>query len=397
MNLLIIEPEYRGHHIALHLNLILEEGLKRDWNISILTCKSLQNSKAYELIKKKNIKKIKFYYLKENKFKSRRDIFYLLYILYVKYKNIFNKIILKNRIDHIYFITLDHIDKILTIKGLLEKEIYFSGMQIYSRIYLEEKKLIKIFFLAIKKIFFYRLLKLSNLKNLFVVDNSLFQFCKKKQLKKIVYVPDPGVIHYKITKTLSRKKLRINIKKDFVILVYGAIKKSKGIYPLVNAIKKIKNKNIKVILAGEQTEEVKNFLKQDENLKLIINKKILIFEGFKNYYEESLFFSVADVVWVAYSDDFFGSSSVLYQAGLLKKPVITNKIGLLSYINKKNKIGICTNINNENDIIKSIMYLYFSKNTRKVLGLNNFYLSKKHSGENFSKIICDKLINDSGK
>ena len=397
MNLLIIEPEYRGHHIALHFNSILEEGLKRNWNISILTSESLKRTQAFNLIKKKNLKKLNFFFLRENNFNSRRDIFYLLYVQFIKYKNIINSIksiISKKKINHIYFITLDHIDKILSIKGLKINDVSFSGMQIYSKVYLKEKAISKRFLQIVKKLLFFRLVNLPNLKCLFVVDGFFFKFYNKYNLKKIVYVPDPGAIHYKISKKKSRKKLKININKDFIILVYGAIKTSKGIYQLVSAIKEINNRYIKVILAGEQTNEVKFFFKQNENLKLIKNKRILIFEGFKNYMEESILFSAADIVWVAYNNEFFGSSSVLYQAGALAKPVITNKNGLLGHINRKNRIGICVNINDKRDIMNGIFTLYNSKNLRKNLGKNNFNLSKKHSTENFSKIICDRLTND---
>jgi len=55
MKLLLVEPEYRGHHIALHLNLILNEAFKRNWEIIILKKKKKINLK----ITKKKFKKKK--------------------------------------------------------------------------------------------------------------------------------------------------------------------------------------------------------------------------------------------------------------------------------------------------------------------------------------------------
>ena len=133
MKLLLIEPEYRGHHIALHVNLILEEAIKRNWEVIILTKKNLLESKAYRLFDKKIRKKIKFYFIQEIKFKNYRNYFYLLYIQWIKYKSItnsLNKIVLSENPDHIYFVTLDHIDKILSILGLQFKRPVISGMLI---------------------------------------------------------------------------------------------------------------------------------------------------------------------------------------------------------------------------------------------------------------------------
>lgn len=166
---------------------------------------------------------------------------------------------------------------------------------------------------------------------------------------------------------------------------------SKGIKELLNSIKNLKNSSIKVIIAGEQTDEVKNFLNRNDNKELIAQGVIIIFQGFKNYKEEAILFFASDVVWVSYSDNFTGSSAVLYQAGVAQKPVIVNKSGLLGFMNRKYKIGVSVNINNLNNIINRIEFLYNNKNIRYQLGKNNYKLSKKHSGINFAKIIANKI------
>jgi glycosyltransferase involved in cell wall biosynthesis len=390
MKLLLIEPEYRGHHIALHVNLILEEAIKRNWEVLILTKKNLLKSKAYSLINTKIKRKIKFFFIKDINFMNYRNYFYLLYIQWIKYKSILNslnKIILSENPDHIYFVTLDHIDKILSILGLPFKRPVISGMLIYSRIYLKNN-LINL----IKKNIFLRLLNFIYIKNIFVVDQSFYNFCNSKiKNSKIIYTPDPGKIYYKFSKVKSRKKYQLS-KNDFVILVYGAIKNSKGIYELLEALNEIKINNIKVIIAGEQTNDIKLFLKNKLSKNLIENYRLIIDEGFKNYKEEAILFAATDVVWVAYNDNFNGSSAVLYQAGSVKKPVITSNKGVIGSINDKYRIGVSVNINDKKTIINTIFFMYKNKRIIKKLSLNNFLLSKNHSDKNFSKIICDRII-----
>ena len=246
MKLLLVEPEYRGHHIALHLNLVLVEAVTRNWEVIILTKRNLLKSKAYNLIEKKIKKNIKFFFLKDVNFANHRNYFYLLYIQWVKYKSILNslkKIILSEKPDHIYFVTLDHIDKIISILGLPFKRNFISGMLIYSRIYLKNN-----FINFIKETLFLRLLNFIFIKNIFIVDQSFYAYCNK-QIKnnKIIYTPDPGKIYYNYSKIESRHKYRL-LKKDFLILVYGAIKNSKGIYELLEALNEIKINKIKVII-----------------------------------------------------------------------------------------------------------------------------------------------------
>ena len=70
MKILLIEPEYQGHHVALHLNLLINEFHKRKWHISILTYKKSIISEPYKLIDKKIFTKIDFFYIKKVEFNN---------------------------------------------------------------------------------------------------------------------------------------------------------------------------------------------------------------------------------------------------------------------------------------------------------------------------------------
>ena len=155
----------------------------------------------------------------------------------------------------------------------------------------------------------------------------------------------------------------------------------------------LNNNKIKLIIAGKQTDDVQFFLNLDVNKELIKSGQVIIYEGFKNYKDEAILFSASDIVWVGYDNNFSGSSGVLHQAGLAKKPVITNRLGLLGYLNKKYKIGSVVNLSNVIDIKNKILYLYRNKKIRYILGKNNHDLSKIHSGKNFATTIVNKISN----
>ena len=399
MRILLVEPEYQGHHVALHLNLLINEFYKRKWKISILSYKKSARSEAYKLIQKKILSTINFFYIKEVNFYNSKNIFYLIYIQIIKYFNIIRsikKILLKNEIDHIYFATGDHIDKILAILGNFSLKLNFSLMLIYSRVYLKTNMdYLNKFLIIVKKKLLFKLIDLIYLKNFFVLDLFLYKFLKKSKkdnFSKVIYTPDPGQLKFFFSQKFSKNYLKIN-KNVFVILIYGAIKMSKGIKPLISSMHLLNNNKIKLVVAGKQTDDVKCFLNLDINKELINEGQVIVYEGFKNYKDEAILFSASDIVWVGYVDTFSGSSGVLHQAGLASKPVITNRSGLLGYLNKKYKIGSVINISSVNDIKNKILYLYNHKKIRYMLGKNNNILSKIHSGKNFATIIANKIKN----
>ena len=399
MYILLVEPEYQGHHVALHLNLLINEFYKRRWQINILTYKKSASSEAYRLIDKKIYRKINFFYIKEISFYNSKNIFYLIYIQVIKYFNIIRsikKILLKNDIDHIYFVTGDHIDKVLAILGNFSLRVKFSLMLIYSKVYLNKNiNYFRRLILGVKKKLLFKLIDLSYLKNFFVLDLFLFKFIKKNKknnFSKVVYTPDPGQLNFFFSQKFSKNYLKIK-KNVFIILIYGAIKMSKGIKELICSLQYLNNNKIKLIIAGKQTEDVKFFLKLEANKQLINTGQVIIFDGFINYKDEAILFSASDIVWVGYDDNFSGSSGVLHQAGLANKPVITNRLGLLGYLNKKYKIGSVVNLSSVIDIKNKILYLYRNKKIRYMFGKNNNALSKMHSGKNFAIAIADNISN----
>lgn len=399
MYILLVEPEYQGHHVALHLNLLINEFYKRRWQINILTYKKSASSEAYRLIDKKILRKINFFYIKEISFYNSKNIFYLIYIQVIKYFNIIRsikKILLKNDIDHIYFVTGDHIDKVLAILGNFSLRVKFSLMLIYSKVYLNKNiNYLSRLVLCVKKKLLFKLIDLSYLKNFFVLDLFLFKFLKKykkNNFSKVVYTPDPGQLKFFFSQKFAKNYLKIK-KNVFIILIYGAIKMSKGIKELISSLQYLNNNKIILIIAGKQTDDVKFFLKLEANKQLINTGQVIIFDGFKNYKDEAILFSASDIVWVGYDDNFSGSSGVLHQAGLANKPVITNRLGLLGYLNKKYKIGSVVNLSSVIDIKNKILYLYRNKKIRYMLGKNNNALSKMHSGKNFATVIADNISN----
>ena len=279
MKILFVEPEYQGHHVALHLNLLINEFHKRKCHISILTYKKSVISEPYKLIDRKIFSKLNFYYIKEVNFTNSKNIFYLIYIQVIKYYNIIKsikKILLKNEIAHVYFVTGDHIDKILAIIGKYSLKVKFSLMLIYSRVYLNKNiNFFEKILLGIKKKLLFNLIDISYLKNFFVLDLFLYRFIKKnkkKNFSKVEYIPDPGELKFSFSQKFSKNLL--NIRKDNFVILAGSTY-SKDLIPNM--------KNYELPLKGKRIGEQKSWLKKQlEKIKeTVIKLTHLLYEAIK--------------------------------------------------------------------------------------------------------------------
>ncbi len=203
--------------------------------------------------------------------------------------------------------------------------------------------------------FTYKILKLSNLKNLYSNDIFFVKYINKffpKQKKKLIFFEEPVELKNLINKNRAKSKLKLN-KSDFIVLVYGAIKSSKSIKELTEIIKKKEiDKKIRLLVCGEQTIDIKNFFKKKEYKNLILQKKIILFNKFLNLKDEALFFSAADLIWIAYKNSSKGSSGILYLAKKAKTPIITSNEGIPFLLNKKFNLGPSVDIGNRAEIVK---------------------------------------------
>lgn len=110
MKILIVEPEFEGHHISLYLRLILKELLKNKIEFKILTTKKTTKSKPFKLLDKELSIKKRTFITKETLKLKNKSLFNLLlfqirYFLYIK-KNL--DLAKKNfKYDQVYFSHLD--------------------------------------------------------------------------------------------------------------------------------------------------------------------------------------------------------------------------------------------------------------------------------------------------
>ena len=397
MKILIIETEIDGHYISLYLKNIVREILSRKIeSLTIITKKSVIADENYKFFKNK---KINIFYIRDIK-KPKKYNFLSLLIYQIRYyfniKKCFNTISKNKKFDLVYVNTLDHFDKALSIFGSPFKKVNFYGLFNHIRFHLSYFKLERNFlFRYFYEILFRRILKVKYLKNIFVVDDYIKTYLDIQNVdnNKIIKVNEASNTHNTFIskkKEIAFRKKYLLTKNDFVILVYGAIRKDKGIKYLINSvISNNFNKKIKIIIAGKCDSKTLTDIKQFQKLSNKSNFEIIVFNYFIDENFQNILFSASNLVWIGYTR-YYGSSGVYHLAGHMKRPVIINNKGTLYNLNKKYKIGVATDVTDSKKVCDNINFImisglkYYKNNFKQFININ-----KKNI---FSKQITDKIL-----
>jgi glycosyltransferase involved in cell wall biosynthesis len=357
MKFLIVEPQCDGHYMVLYIKFIIRALSKKKCQLIILTSKKATEHIAFQIITKEN-KNIKVEYLDyfEPKNKSTISLIFYQIKLFFSIKKKFRELNKIYNFDHVFINSLDHFDKAMSVFGDPFEKTLFSGIFVNPKFHFTNFNLGNAGrYNMLSLILFKRLLSFSNLKKIFSNDIFFINYTKNFDFNyKVEFLQEPREFSHYFTKSDAQKKLFLP-QKLIYLLVYGALKKSKGITELINAFVQEKiNPKIRIILAGKQDKEISDFIKLDYINDLINKKKIFIFNKFQSDEEESLLFCAASIVWVGYQKNFPFLSGVLYQAAIKKLPIIASNQGIIGWMNKKYKLGYSIDIDNPKNIIDKL-------------------------------------------
>jgi hypothetical protein len=392
MKILLIELETKGHHISSYIRSIVHNLVNKNKKIILLTTPEIKK-KDYYLYLRKNTKII---FTKKIKQPVKKDIISLLKYQFNYYKLIkveYLKIIKTNEIDLIYLNTLDFFDKALAILGSPFGSTKFLGLFLNPKFYDDYKN--NIIKKKIYEYFFNKILKIKNLKEIFLVDPICFNYLNKKKIKnwkKINLLNDLGsgnkIKKFRYSQEKCRQILGIE-KGHYVILVYGYLRENKALNELFSVINSIDHKNrITILLVGKRDNETRDFInsriKTNTNLKNII----INIDKYADDFFEKIVFKASDLTWTGYKKTFNGSSGVFFLSSLNKRPVITSNHGVIGWYSKKFKIGVSTDLGNKNKLVKILNELIKNKNKTQY---NFDHVNLKHSFSQFGYNIAKKI------
>ena len=398
MKILIVEPNGSGHHLALYVRHVVHKLVEEKCVISLLTTRSATAHSSFKLLEKYK-DKINLHYLPElplingvSAFKLFMNQIKSWFVLQQEFK----KINAKTYFDVVYISTVDWVIKATEVLGSPFYQVPFVAL------YMSPKHHRKSMGLGpvsrqdwLYKKMFQRLLTISTLRNILVIDEFFFDYCKQNYgllAKKVKYVPDFGEVRGAGTKEECRDHLRIPLKCK-LLLVYGSLTKRKGIIQLIKAIAHPDSpKDLKVIIAGKIKEDIKSFFTSPIIKKMIEEKRIFLRLYFHNDEDEYRVFKATDYVWLGYIGGSYGSSGVLYQALHAGATIVSMEDGLIGKIVKKYKLGVTVNPACLNSVLQGLnrislnQHLRFNNDNIALKKFMNTHRSEIHSTKVFEAL-----------
>lgn len=189
----------------------------------------------------------------------------------------------------------------------------------------------------------------------------------------------------KISKEAARKYLGIN-SNEKILLFFGFIRKYKGLDILLDAMKQLKGKPYKLLIAGEFYEDQKQYNDQIEALGII--EQLILKTDFIPDSEVKYYLCAADVVVQPYRSA--TQSGVTPLAYHFEVPMIVTNVGGLPSLVPEGKVGLIAEPN-ANSIAEKVME-YFDKGSESFLP----YLveeKKKYSWEKMTEAIFEVSSN----
>lgn len=192
---------------------------------------------------------------------------------------------------------------------------------------------------------------------------------------------------------ISNLKSKLHINGEFVCLYIGRLIKDKGIFELVEAMSKINDKNIKLLIIGEGTGFNINFI-HELNVKIKNNKNIIKI-GFIPNNQLYRYFSIADcLIMPSVCEEGAGLVQIeAYAAGL--PTIVSNRGGILEYSISNWHIVVDYNENFIDNLAMAIVKMKTEINNYKIIdteilnkGLIDF--SDESYYYNFVKIMLGK-------
>ncbi len=228
----------------------------------------------------------------------------------------------------------------------------------------------------------------KNCDKILVSSRSFIDSIKEKtDNKDIIYMPHWGETVFTESESTTFKNTEIEKIKDFKIIFAGNIGIAQDFDTIINAINKVKNYPIHLVVLGEGREKKNAMIKVK---KMGLESKVS-FLGFFPLKTMPYFFNEADALLISLkkSDIFAKTVPAKTQSYMaLGKPILTNADGEVSNIIEESESGLIANSGNYTLLANNMLKLsQLSKKELKMMANNG----KKYYEVNFNR---QKILNN---
>jgi len=251
-------------------------------------------------------------------------------------------------------------------------------------------------FSVVREWLFRRALRDRYLTGLFTIDPTLYEYASscltERELQKLTYLPDPAVDHVLPSAVEARESL--GIPQDAkVVLVYGKLSDRKGISLLIECASSSQcPPNIYVLLAGEQSPGIFDFLGGEAASFLQSQGRLKIIDGYVSDSDEARLLAAADCMWVVYPG-FYTMSGVLVLAVRHGIPCMVPDYGLVGFLMGKPLCGLIVNPDDKTTVIAGLQQVSSYAEVLVAKGHIAMKAFSRHSIVEFQKTISAMMLN----
>ena len=395
-NLLIIEPHMNGHH-GVYLRRLARGALERDLRVLIGTFEDNLAHPIFKIILKEFQDMFEIITLPTLAIDDMKDTstggLLIRELAYRKlFRQFYNKALRIFQPDFVFLPYLDYCIYAIAILGSPFRFTPWAGIVMRPAFQYEKMGLIgpRLRHLTIKKQLFFRLMVNQTCHALFTIDEVMHEYVQKFNPaleSRLFYLPEPVELTGTISKQAARQIIGIP-ENAFVILVYGVLNLRKGIDILIaSALEPNFSKNLHILLAGEQSPEIKQLLTGS----LVNSDRLHQVNDFLYGKKEYMVFAASDIIWMVYRDH-YGPSMVMAQAGKVGLPVIACEDGVIGWKTNKYGIGITVPISDIDQIVTAINHMAQNMEKFTRYSKNCKYTSRNLNSEYFAAVIFDRIL-----
>jgi len=232
---------------------------------------------------------------------------------------------------------------------------------------------------------------LSYPKNIIVLSESFrhdllikYSFLKEKQFTIYSNVPDLKEFgDYKIDKNILDKE------SDFILFYFGAISERRGIYTVIDALKKLNNTfpDIKLLLIGPVDKAEKSrFYEKISDSKICEN---IIYYPWKDISLLPSYITLSDICLspiIKNNQHESGVANKIFQYMLFERPLIVSNCRPQAKIIQDENCGLVFKSDDVNELSDKIVELYNNSKLREKMGKNGrIAVEERYNIENYSK------------
>ena len=400
--LLYVEPEADGHHLAVYAAAIWEKLIGEGWTICWLTSHhAIRTATAIGLIHRFGAAlEVRPYSFLRIPNSGGRPMSWIRYQTH--HRRILNlavpELVNEAPTACVFLPWLDYCDRSCGMFGLPEIGVPMAALHMHVSIHEPvgpNPSFMRRLSRSITTRSLARLYTQKNLKRIAVIMETFASFARSTGLpgsEKIVYIPDAGSLGDTPPRQASRERYSL-AEGEVAILCFGALTRRKGVDLLLAASRAFSGSaSIVVILAGKQEPEVRAMVARFQLGNKVSSMRLLVRDTFVDASEERSLFAASDIVWVGYPG-FFGSSSVLIQAGCACLPVVAGIQGETGSAVREAQCGIACDLSSATEVAAAVRTLALEPDLRSRMGRNGAERSKHHSPQIFASNVL-KMIEE---